>query len=130
MAKPFYGVDGNLLAGELPHDHAVVEAILDGRFKPTYWAQHVLCRITSSRSIRSSRMRTLRVLIGAPTTRSWRRGVSAEPLRRLAIMANFSTCWVVVATAEGTTMVAINDSRGVKVKAVWTGGKQLGMLRI
>jgi hypothetical protein len=28
--------------GDLPHDHAVVEAILDGGFKPTYWAQQML----------------------------------------------------------------------------------------
>jgi hypothetical protein len=42
MAKPFYGVDGNLLVDDLPHDHAVVEAILDGRFKPMFWAQQML----------------------------------------------------------------------------------------
>jgi hypothetical protein len=39
-AKP--RLDGNLLVDDLPHDHAVVEAILDGRFKPTYWAQQML----------------------------------------------------------------------------------------
>jgi hypothetical protein len=42
MAKPFYGVEGNLLVADLLLNHAVVEAILDGRFKPTYWAQQML----------------------------------------------------------------------------------------
>ena len=42
MAKPFYGVDGNLLVEDLPHSHEVVEAILNGTFKPTYWAQQML----------------------------------------------------------------------------------------
>jgi ABC-type uncharacterized transport system substrate-binding protein len=42
MAKPFYGVDGNLLVADLPHHHDVVEAILDGRFKPAFWAQQFL----------------------------------------------------------------------------------------
>ena len=36
IAKAFYGVDGNLLVEYLPRDHAVVEATVDGRFKPTY----------------------------------------------------------------------------------------------
>jgi len=42
MAQPLYGVDGNLLVEDLPHPREVVEAILDGRFKPTYWAQQML----------------------------------------------------------------------------------------
>jgi len=42
MAQPFYGVDGNLLVEDLPHPREVVEAILDGRFMPTYWAQQML----------------------------------------------------------------------------------------
>jgi len=43
MAKqPFYGIDGNLLVEDLPHPHKVVEAILNGTFKPTYWAQQML----------------------------------------------------------------------------------------
>jgi len=33
MAKPFYGVDGNLLVDNLPFNHAHVEAILDGTFQ-------------------------------------------------------------------------------------------------
>ena len=40
--KPFYGVDGNLLVEDLPHDHATVEKILDGTFKPQFWAHQFL----------------------------------------------------------------------------------------
>jgi hypothetical protein len=32
----------NRSTGWTPHDHDVVEAILNGRFKPTYWAQQML----------------------------------------------------------------------------------------
>jgi hypothetical protein len=39
MATPFYGVDGNLLLEDLPHPHEVVEAILNGALKPTFYAQ-------------------------------------------------------------------------------------------
>jgi len=42
LKMPFYGVNGNLLVYDLPHDHAVVEAIIDGRIKPTYLAQQML----------------------------------------------------------------------------------------
>jgi hypothetical protein len=30
MAKPFYGIDGNLLVEDLPYNHDDVEAILNG----------------------------------------------------------------------------------------------------
>jgi hypothetical protein len=39
MGDPFYGVDGNLLVEDLPHDFESVEAILNGTFKPTFYAQ-------------------------------------------------------------------------------------------
>jgi hypothetical protein len=42
MAKPFYGVDGNLLVEDLPHGFETVEKILNGRFKPTFWAEQFL----------------------------------------------------------------------------------------
>jgi hypothetical protein len=77
MAKPFYGVDGNLLVDDLPHDHAVVEAILDGRFKPTYWAQQMLPDHLFTKYPQLA-MSTQSVRIGAPTTRSWRRETSSE----------------------------------------------------
>ena len=34
MAKPFYGVDGNLLVEDLPYNHDDVEAILNGTTAP------------------------------------------------------------------------------------------------
>ena len=40
--QPFYGVDGNLLVEDLPHNQDDVEAILNGTFKPTFWAQQML----------------------------------------------------------------------------------------
>jgi len=42
MPEPFYGVDGNLLVEELPYDVETVEAILNGTWKPEYWAQQFL----------------------------------------------------------------------------------------
>jgi hypothetical protein len=42
MAKPFYGVDGNLLVEDLPYKIETVEAILNGTWKPEYWAQQFL----------------------------------------------------------------------------------------
>jgi hypothetical protein len=42
MAEPFYGVDGNLLVEDLPHDFESVEAILNGTFKPQFWAHQFL----------------------------------------------------------------------------------------
>src|SRR5262249_48230048 len=47
VGKPLYGVDGNLLVARLPHDHEVVETILNGAFKPAYWG----CRLTSTIAI-------------------------------------------------------------------------------
>ena len=38
--KPFYGVDGNLLVADLHcWSHEAVNAILDGTFRPAFWAQ-------------------------------------------------------------------------------------------
>jgi hypothetical protein len=42
MAKPFYGIDGNLLVEDLPYKIETVEAILNGTWKPEYWAQQFL----------------------------------------------------------------------------------------
>ena len=42
MAKPFYGVDGNLLVEDLPCDHEEVEAILNGTFKAKFRAHQFL----------------------------------------------------------------------------------------
>jgi hypothetical protein len=42
MGKPLYGVDGNLLVADLPHDRETVEAILDGAFRPTFWSEQLL----------------------------------------------------------------------------------------
>jgi hypothetical protein len=42
MAKPFYGVDGNLLVEDLPYNHDDVDAILNGTFKPRFWAHQFL----------------------------------------------------------------------------------------
>jgi hypothetical protein len=36
------GVDGNLLVEDLPYDHETVQAILNGKFKPAFWAQQLL----------------------------------------------------------------------------------------
>ena len=44
-AKPFYGVDGNLLVEDLPHPHEDVEAVLNGTFKPRFWAEQLLTPI-------------------------------------------------------------------------------------
>ena len=40
--QPFYGVDGNPLVEDLPHDFEAVEAILNGTFKAEFWAQQFL----------------------------------------------------------------------------------------
>ena len=40
--KPFYRADGTLLVEDLQADHAVVEAILDGTWRPTFWAQQFM----------------------------------------------------------------------------------------
>jgi hypothetical protein len=42
MAKPFYGVDGNLLVEDLPYNHDDVEAIFNGTFKARFWAHRFL----------------------------------------------------------------------------------------
>jgi len=42
MAEPFYGVDGNLLVEDLPYNHNDVEALLNGTFKPRFWAHQFL----------------------------------------------------------------------------------------
>ena len=36
--QPFYGVDGNLLVEHLPCSHEQVEKVLNGNFKPQFWA--------------------------------------------------------------------------------------------
>ena len=40
--KPFYGVDGNLLVADLPYEMKAVQAVLNGTFKPAFWAQNFL----------------------------------------------------------------------------------------
>jgi hypothetical protein len=40
--QPFYGVDGNLLVEDLPCKVETIEAILNGTWKPEYWAQQFL----------------------------------------------------------------------------------------
>jgi hypothetical protein len=42
MAKPFYGVDGNLLVEDLRHPRETVEGILNGTFKAKFWDQQFL----------------------------------------------------------------------------------------
>ena len=40
--NPFYGIDGNPLVEDLPYSHEVVETILNGTFKPAFFAQQFL----------------------------------------------------------------------------------------
>ena len=42
MSKPFYSSDGTLLVEDLQADHAVVETLLNGTWKPTFWAQQFM----------------------------------------------------------------------------------------
>jgi hypothetical protein len=58
MAKPIYGVDGNLLVEDLPYSHDDVEAILNGTFKATFWAHQFspLALVTNYPQLRDERL--------------------------------------------------------------------------